>query len=327
VPGFPRQVEGAKGGGNVLGELWAGGGVDGIGAREAFEIPEPVEGLNNFLWVGQNGDRVRLETGTGSLAGFELAVEDNGGKWEFLFWEAELGAKEDLGRSAAGQGHEAHAFLEVAVAGEEFESRLDEGLRIERDEIGLVAVDALVVSGVERAGFFGIEREIAEALAGAHFPWAQDQVIWLHGADRVAVLGEGELDGGKGIPGFEPANLGLADSVKFLEGEGAGAAVGGEVGRERGDAFEEVLGADLEIEGHRFLWLSAARARLGQGAPRIWQFRSHKKSGCGPSRPSSKRPFDERTALFGGVCGFGGVMIPLGGVGRFLSGFSLGVVG
>jgi hypothetical protein len=37
--------------------------------------------------------------------------------------------------------------------------------------------------------------------------------------------------------------------------------VGGEVGRERGDAFEEVLGADLEIEGHRFLWLSAARSR------------------------------------------------------------------
>jgi hypothetical protein len=47
-------------------------------------------------------------------------------------------------------------------------------------------VDALVVSGVERAGFFWIEREIAEALAGAHFfPWAQDQVIGLHGADRA----------------------------------------------------------------------------------------------------------------------------------------------
>jgi hypothetical protein len=50
---------------------------------------------------------------------------------------------------------QAHAFLEVAVAGEEFESRLDESLRIERDEIGLVAVNALVVGGVERAGFFG----------------------------------------------------------------------------------------------------------------------------------------------------------------------------
>jgi hypothetical protein len=36
---------------------------------------------------------------------------------------------------------------------------------------------------------------------------------------------------------------------------------------ERGDALEEVLGSGLEIEGHRFLWLSAARARLGKGVP------------------------------------------------------------
>jgi hypothetical protein len=93
--------------------------------------------------------------------------------------------------------------LEVAVASEEFESGLDEGLRIEGDEVGLVTVDALVVGGVERAGFFWIECQIAEALTGTHFPWAQDQVIGVHGADRVAVLGEGELDGGKGVTGFE----------------------------------------------------------------------------------------------------------------------------
>jgi hypothetical protein len=80
-----------------------------------------------------------------------------------------------------------HVFLEVAVAGQEFESRLDEGLRIQGNEIGLVVVDALMVGGVERAGFFRIEREIAEALAGTHFSWAQDQVIGVHGADRVAV--------------------------------------------------------------------------------------------------------------------------------------------
>jgi hypothetical protein len=36
--------------------------------------------------------------------------------------------------------------LEVTVAGQEFESRLDEGLRIERDEIGLVAVVETVLS-------------------------------------------------------------------------------------------------------------------------------------------------------------------------------------
>ena len=40
-------------------------------------------------------------------------------------------------------------------------------------------MDALVIGLVERAGFFWIQREIAEALTGAHFPWAQDQVIGL----------------------------------------------------------------------------------------------------------------------------------------------------
>jgi hypothetical protein len=55
--------------------------------------------------------------------------EDEGGIGEFFSREAEGGAKEDLGRPAPGEGHEAHAFLEVAVAGEEFESGLDEGLR------------------------------------------------------------------------------------------------------------------------------------------------------------------------------------------------------
>jgi hypothetical protein len=58
---------------------------------------------------------------------------------------------------------------------------------------------------------------------------------------------------GQGVPGFEGADFGQADSVKFLEGEGASAAVGGEIGRERGDALEEVLGAGTEIEDHRFL--------------------------------------------------------------------------
>ena len=229
--------------------------------------------MDKFPGVGQNGDEVGLETGAGSLTGFELAIEEEGGKGEFFPREAEGGAKEDLGRPAAGEGHEADAFLEVAVAGEEFESGLDEGLRIERDEIGLVAVDALVVSGVERAGFFWIEREIAEALTGTHFSWAQDQVIGVDGADRVAVLGEGEFDGGKGVTGFEGADFGQADSVKFLEGEGAGAAVGGEIGRERGDALEEVLCSGPEIEGHRLLRLSAARRRLGKGAPGSGLFR------------------------------------------------------
>jgi hypothetical protein len=97
VSWFPGFVQRAEGGRNVLGELRACGGVDGIGASEAFEIPELSERPDNFLWVGQDGDGVGLEAAAGSLPGFELAIEDNGGIGEFLSWQAELGAKEDLG--------------------------------------------------------------------------------------------------------------------------------------------------------------------------------------------------------------------------------------
>jgi hypothetical protein len=41
------------------------------------------------------------------ISGFELAVKDNGGVGEFFFWQAELGAKEDLGRPELGQSHQA----------------------------------------------------------------------------------------------------------------------------------------------------------------------------------------------------------------------------
>jgi hypothetical protein len=45
-------VRGAEGGRDVLRQLRAGGGVDGVGTREGFEIPEPVEGLDDLLGVG-----------------------------------------------------------------------------------------------------------------------------------------------------------------------------------------------------------------------------------------------------------------------------------
>jgi hypothetical protein len=54
-----------------------------------------------------------------------------------------------------------------------------------------------VVVGSERR-FFGFEGQTAEALTGTHLPQEQDQVIGYHGAHRVAVLIEGELDGGQG---------------------------------------------------------------------------------------------------------------------------------
>jgi hypothetical protein len=52
----------------------------GILARENLESPEPVKGLDNFLWFGRNRDGVRFKAGAWSVAGFELAVEDEGGE-------------------------------------------------------------------------------------------------------------------------------------------------------------------------------------------------------------------------------------------------------
>jgi len=72
-------------------------------------------------------------------------------------------------------------------------------------------------------------------------------VIWFNSADRVAVLGEVERDGCRCVIGFEPADFGVADSAEFLERQSASAAVGREIGREWRDAFEEGLGACIEI--------------------------------------------------------------------------------
>jgi hypothetical protein len=172
VARFPGFVQRAEGVGNVLRELRARGGVDGIRGSKGFEDSELMERTDDLFWIGQNRDRVRLEAGAGRLTGFELALEDDGGIGEFLSWQAELRAKKDLGRPASGQSHEAHAFFEVAIAGQEFESFLDEGLRIQRAQVGLVLVDALVIANVQSAGFFRFKRKIAEALAGAHLSWA-----------------------------------------------------------------------------------------------------------------------------------------------------------
>ena len=45
---------------------------------------------------------------------------------------------------------------------------------------------------------------------------AQDEVVRVDLADRVAVLGEIEFDGSRGEPLFESADLGLADTAEFL---------------------------------------------------------------------------------------------------------------
>ena len=47
-PGFVQRTEGV---GDVLGQLRAGGGVNGIRARETLESPEPVEEPGSFSWI------------------------------------------------------------------------------------------------------------------------------------------------------------------------------------------------------------------------------------------------------------------------------------
>jgi hypothetical protein len=48
---------------------------------------------DDLFWLGQNGDGVRLEAGAWSVAGFELALEDEGGEGKFLFWRLNLALK------------------------------------------------------------------------------------------------------------------------------------------------------------------------------------------------------------------------------------------
>jgi hypothetical protein len=154
-----------------LGNSRAGGGVDGIGAREGFQGPELIERADDLLWIGQDGNRVRLEAGAGGVAGFELAIEDEGGEGEFPGRQTEGDAKENLSRPAPGERHQAHAFFEVAAAGQQVEGFFYEGLRVQRDQVGLVLVDALVVGRVERPGFLRRKSEVGKALAPSASFW------------------------------------------------------------------------------------------------------------------------------------------------------------
>jgi hypothetical protein len=56
--------------GNVLRELRAGGGVDGILGREGFERSELIERADDLLLVRPEQDGLSLEAGAGSHGGF-----------------------------------------------------------------------------------------------------------------------------------------------------------------------------------------------------------------------------------------------------------------
>jgi len=63
VARFPGLVQGTEGVGNVLGELGAGGGVDGIGAHESFHGAEVLQGPDDQARLGQDRDQARREDG------------------------------------------------------------------------------------------------------------------------------------------------------------------------------------------------------------------------------------------------------------------------
>jgi hypothetical protein len=76
----------------------------------------------------QDGDE-KLEAGAGSLTGLELAIEDGGRIGECFPRELNLALKKISAGLRPVRAIQAHAFFEVAVAGQEFESRLEENLR------------------------------------------------------------------------------------------------------------------------------------------------------------------------------------------------------
>jgi hypothetical protein len=57
VAGFPGEVEGAEGDGNVLGELWAGGGVDGCGEGKLLRSRRVSRAWMIFLGSARTGMR------------------------------------------------------------------------------------------------------------------------------------------------------------------------------------------------------------------------------------------------------------------------------
>src|SRR5262249_47198668 len=80
-------------------------------------------------------------------------------------WSPLGGAKEDPGRPASGERHERHTFFEVAVAAKKIDGFPDEGLRVQRDEVRLVLVDALVVNGIDGPRFLRGKSKVGKALA------------------------------------------------------------------------------------------------------------------------------------------------------------------
>jgi hypothetical protein len=147
VAWFPGQVALAEGELDLVVKGVLGADMGALGIGIGTDGAEALESGQNALWGGQDGNGIRLEACAGCVTGFELAGENQGREGLLLlFWQGELCAEKDLGRPASGECHERHAQGGVALRLEEVCGGSDEGLRIERDQIGLVLVDLFLVS-------------------------------------------------------------------------------------------------------------------------------------------------------------------------------------
>ena len=68
-----------------LGNSRAGGGVNGIGAREGFQGPELIERADDLFWIGEDRDRIRLEVVPGAWRVLSWPSKMRAGKGSFFF--------------------------------------------------------------------------------------------------------------------------------------------------------------------------------------------------------------------------------------------------
>src|SRR5208283_5599735 len=86
-----------------------GADMGALSIRIGTDRAEALKSGQNALWGSQDGNGVRGKACARGVTGFELALEDEGREGELFVRQGELGAKEDLGRPASGEGHERHA--------------------------------------------------------------------------------------------------------------------------------------------------------------------------------------------------------------------------
>ena len=77
VAWFPAEVALAEGDFDLVIECVLGADVGALLVRVGTDFSQALESVAEAFWRCQDGDLVRLETGTWSVAGFELALKSD----------------------------------------------------------------------------------------------------------------------------------------------------------------------------------------------------------------------------------------------------------